>query len=161
MRLNKTPYPVKISAFTMVEVLLVMLIIGILTSLVTLNMSSPNYARFKSDVQKISSLLSIVADEAIYTNSVIACKVEPENFICKKYHDGEWSDLSLKKLVSWSWPQNLKIEDVYIDGIPLLANEPIKFLPTGDNSGMSFKVGNGDFSAWIDNDASGRFGITS
>ncbi len=147
--------------FTLIEMIIVIVIIAVMSAVVTLNVGAPNYSRFMAGVEKLSSTMSILSDEAIFTSSVISCDIDTTSLSCKKYRDGEWSELQLRRLISWGWPSGFKIMRVNINGVPLKDKQPIRFLPSGDNGGISIEVTNGEFSAWIDSDLSGRFKVAN
>lgn len=147
--------------FTLLEILIVLAIVGIMSAVVVLNVSSPSYATFLSNARKISATLGILSDQAAYTNSIIVCNVETNSLSCKSYKNGNWTDLNLQNIISWSWPQNLTIEQVYVNGAPLKQGEKIKFLATGDQIPMSFQVTDGRYTTWIDGDLNGNFEVNN
>lgn len=149
------------SGFTLIEIMIVMTIIAVMSAVVVLNVGSVNYSGFMADALKIASTLEIIADEAVYTNSVIACEVNADGFNCHSYKNGDWQDLNLKKLVVWSWPENMRIKAVYVDGHQLKDSDQIRFLPSGDIEQMSFLVSDGVHNAWVDGDMSGVFVVNN
>ena len=147
--------------FTLIEIIVVLVIIGVISAVVVLSVSAPSYSRFMSGVEKLSSTLAIIADEAVYSGSVISCSVTPTSMECKRYHDGDWSELPIRKLVSWGWPKDLKIMAIIVNGIPLRDKEPLRFFSSGDNPKISLQVSDGVYSAWIDSDLTGRYKISN
>ncbi|MEN9946911.1 MAG: type secretion system protein GspH [Pseudomonadota bacterium] len=147
--------------FTLIEIMIVIVIIAVMSAIVSLNVGSPNYSRFMTGVEKLANTFAILADESVFTNSVISCEVEPKSLSCRKYRDGEWKDLPLSKLMAWGWPQGFKINKIMINGIALRDKQLIKFIPSGDNGGISLEVTDGNFSAWIDSDLSGHFKVSN
>lgn len=150
----------KISAggFTLIEILIVIVIIAIMSSIVALNVGSSSGRTFKTDLFKIANFFELLADEAVYTNSVIACDVE-NGVHCKSYKNGEWNDLNLNKVASWKWPSNIQILEVRVAGIPLKEGERIRFPANGEMAPISFQVTDGVHKAWIDGDFSGEFKV--
>ena len=147
--------------FTLIEIMIVLVIIGLMSGVIVLNVGSSNYSGFMADASKIANALEIVADEAAYTNSVIACDVNFDGFICQAYKNGDWRELNLKNLVAWAWPNGIRIERVYINGQILKDNEKIRFYPHGDIDKMSFQISNGVHKVWIDGDMNGVFVINN
>ena len=129
-----------------------------MSGVVSLNVGSPRDRIFKSNLLKISNLLETLADQAVYTNSVIACNVG-DKFTCKTYKNGEWDDLNLGNVVSWTWPK-IQVLEIKIDGSRLKDNEPIRFPPSGEIEQMSFHISDGAEDAWIDGNLNGEFKVS-
>ena len=151
----------RIQGFTLIEIMIVLVIVAVMSGVIVLNVNAPSYSRFMSETLKISSLLEIIADESVYTNSVIVCDVARDGFACQSYKNGDWQEVNLKNLVAWGWPENLEIKQTYANGVPLKENEKIRFYPTGDLAPMSFEITDGVHNAWIDGDMSGTFVVNN
>jgi type II secretion system protein H len=147
--------------FTLIEIIVVIIIIAVMTSVVTLSVGGPSYSKFLGGAEKISNTFSILADEAVFTSSVVSCDVTPTSLKCRKYRDGEWNDLPLTRLVAWGWPKDLRIAQVVLNGVPIKDKQPILFLPSGDNGDISIQVVDQQYSAWIDGDMSGRYKVSN
>jgi hypothetical protein len=129
-----------------------------MSGVVALNVGSPKNRVFKSDLLKIANFLETLADQAVYTNSVITCMVG-DGITCKTYKNGEWDNLNLTKIVSWQWP-HVQILEIRVDGTRLKDNEPIRFSPSGDIEQMSFHVSDGEHDAWVDGSLNGEFTVS-
>jgi prepilin-type N-terminal cleavage/methylation domain-containing protein len=122
--------------FTLIEIMIVLVIIAIMSGVVVLNVGSTNYSGFMAEGLKIASTLEIIADEAVYTNSVIVCDVR-------------------------GWPKDMQIKTTYVNGRPLKDNEKIRFYPNGDVMPMSFQISNGIYTAWVDGNMNGIFVVNN
>ncbi len=147
--------------FTLIEMMVVITIIAIMSTVVAVNIGAPSYSRFLSNAEKLASALAVISDEAIYSGNVISCNFSSNSVSCNKYHDGEWAELKMRSLISWGWPEGLSIKRIYINGVPLPDKEPLRFMPSGDNGGISIQVTDGEYSAWIDSDMIGRYKVSS
>lgn len=147
--------------FTLIEIMIVLVIIAIMSGVVVLNVSSSNYAGFTAEGVKIASELEILADEAVYTNSVIVCDVTTDGFTCQSYKNGDWSELNIRKLISWGWPRNIQIISTIINGRPIKDGEKIRFYPSGDIVPMSFQFSDGTHKAWVDGNMDGVFVVNN
>ena len=147
--------------FTLIEIMIVLVIIGVMSAVATISITAQSYSRFLASAEKLNATFSILSDDAIYTSSVIACSLASDNITCSRYRDGEWDDLDLKKLLSWSWPSGLVVKQVLINGNQIKEKQQIKFLPSGDNDSLSVEVSNGEFSSWIDSDLTGKFKVSN
>lgn len=149
------------NGFTLIEVMIVLVIIGVMSAIAAISVNAPSYSRFLASTEKLTATFSILSDDAIYTSSVIACSLDTNNIKCSRYRDGEWNDLDLKNLLSWSWPSDLVIKRVLINGNPIRDKQQVKFLPSGDNDSLSVEVSNGEFTSWIDSDLTGRYKVSN
>lgn len=146
--------------FTLIEIIIVITIIAIMSAVVVLNVSAPNFSRFKGGAEKFSSTLSILADEAIYSGDVISCNISQTNMTCSRYHDGEWVDMDLRRVVSWGWPKDFSVIKISVNGVPIKDKQTVQFFPSGDNVSLSLEVTDGVYTAWVDSDMAGRFKVS-
>ena len=149
------------TGFTLLEIMIVLVIVGIMSTVLVLNIGASTYTTFMSDAKKIAATLSIISDEAVYTNSVISCKIDTNGFNCRSYKNEQWSALNINKLVSWSWPKNFTVQQVLINGVPIKENETIKFFANGDQQPTSIQVSNGKYTTWVDGDMNGIFQVNN
>ena len=151
----------KKSGFTLIEIMVVIFIIGIMATIISVNISAPNYSRFMSQSIKLANTFEIISDEAVYTNSLISCKIDPKGITCDGYRNGEWRDINMTDLVSWGWPKNLEIKQIIVGGTILKDGEKLEFLSNGDTPLMSIEVSDGVYSAWIDSGLTGKFKVSN
>ncbi len=147
--------------FTLIEIMIVLVIIGVMASVAMLKLTSSNYSGFAADGVKISSTLEVLADESVYTNSVVACDITNDGFVCQGYKNGEWRDINMRSLISWPWPRNIQIKSIYISGRPIKDDEKIRFFPNGNIPPMSFQFTDGTHTAWVDGDMNGDFQVNN
>lgn len=148
------------NGFTLIEILIVLLIVAVMSTVVVLNINSPSYGKFMALTQKAATTFEIIGDQAVYTNSVIVCNLK-DQMSCQNYKDGEWNPLQLSRILSWKWPDELEVLQVYVNGSKLQSEWEIRFLPTGDFGLISIQVTNGRYTAWIDSDISGDFKVSN
>jgi prepilin-type N-terminal cleavage/methylation domain-containing protein len=151
----------RLRGFTLFEILIVLVIIAIMSGVAVLSVSGANYPRFTSEANKISNLLELISDQAVYTNSVIQCEAATYGITCQAYRSGEWTDLNLSRIVSWQWPNKIRIQRVIVNGMPLKDGQQLQFLPNGGNDAISIQITNGVYSTWIDNDLNDNFRISN
>ena len=147
--------------FTLFEIIIVLVIIAMMSAVAVLSVSSVNYSRFTSEANKISNLLELISDQSVYTNSVIRCDVAKYGLTCQSYRNGEWSDLNLARIVTWQWPNTIRIQRVIVNGAPLKDGQQLQFLPNGGNDAISIQITNGTYSTWIDNDLNDNFKVSN
>ncbi len=152
---------IKNKGFTLLEILVVITIIAIMSSVIILNIAAPTYSKFKSDVNKIAITFDLLVENAIFTNSVIVCKLDNNLLNCKSYKNDDWNDIDFSKIVSWNWPKNFIIKKVYINDSELQDNQKIYFMPSGFQTPVSFLITDGNYQIWVDGDINGKFTLSN
>jgi prepilin-type N-terminal cleavage/methylation domain-containing protein len=148
--------------FTLIEMMVVLFVIGILSTVTVMSINAPSFTRFLTKAEQLSQSLAILSDEAIYSNSLISCKLYKQNITCRSYTDGEWVDMDLRRTYSWGWPENLVIKQVLINEIPINSEKtPINFDPSGDNELLAIEVTDGVYTVWIYGDLAGKYWVSS
>ncbi len=147
--------------FTLLEILIVLAIIAIMSSVITLNIGASSYLTFMSKAKKIAVTLSVLNEEAIYTDSVIDCTINEANLECEKYKNGQWVDLNLNQIISWKWPNNIKVQSLVINGITVNNTNNIKFLPNDYGDQTSIQITDGEYYTWVDGDIHNNFQVNN
>lgn len=147
--------------FTLLEVLIVLFIIGIMAMVTAINVNVPNYSRFQNKVEQLSQSFAIISDEAVYSRSLIACRIGKSSINCRKYSNDDWEDVDLKRLLSMGWPEDIKIKQVLINGSLITEKNTVNFYPSGDNDSLAIEVSDGNFSSWIYGDLTGRYWVSN
>jgi prepilin-type N-terminal cleavage/methylation domain-containing protein len=150
----------KTAGFTLLEIMIVLAIIAVMASVAVLKVSGTSQGGFINKVNKIAVFFEVLGDHAVYTNSVLVCEPNPIGLDCKKYKNGEWNDISLSQITTWRWPEDIKIEQVLINGRPMKQGDKIYFTPDYRAILLSIRLTNGVFSAWIDNDLTGVYKVS-
>lgn len=149
------------NGFTLIEMMIVVFIIGILSTVTVLNVNAPNFSRFLSKAEQLSQSLAVLSDDAIYSSTLISCYVSSHSISCSKYVDGDWQDINVRSMMSWGWPDGVVVKQILINGIPIKEKQSIDFRPSGDNDSIAIEVSDGVYSVWIYGDLSGRYWVSS
>ncbi len=151
----------KTDGFTLLEIIIVLAIIAIMASVAVLKVSSISQGGFLNKANKIAVFFEVLGDHAVYTNSFLVCEPNPIGLDCKKYKNDEWSDIPLSKITTWTWPEDIRIEQVKINGRIMKQGDKIYFSPDYRANLLSIRITNGKFSAWIDNDLTGNYKVSN
>jgi general secretion pathway protein H len=155
-------FKVKKLGFTLIEMMVVLFVIGILSTVTMMSINAPSFTRFLTKAEQLSESLAILSDEAIYSGSLISCNLRKESISCRRYRDGEWSDLDLRRVFSWGWPDSVVIKQVMINGTPINGEkQTVNFDPSGDNDLLSIEVSDGVYTVWIYGDLTGKYWVSS
>lgn len=148
--------------FTLLEVMIALVIISIMSGLIGLNINASHYSTFMANANKVASTLSALADEAVYSDSVISCKVNNNGLDCSRYKNQTWQALPISKVVSWDWPDSIHVLQLSVGGVFLKEHERvIKFYPTGDSSPTSLQITDTVNKTWIDSSFTGGFVVNN
>ena len=133
--------------FTLIEVLVVILIIGITTTLITLNFSSLNSIEKQSN--SIDKRLSYLTEESIITGRVIGWYATNSGHYAAYLSNNDPIDEN-EFFLETSWDDNSSLKKIfkYADGTYIeLGNDKAKkpiliFYPSGENSGGQIDIYN-------------------
>ena len=84
-----------IPGFTLIELLIVVLIIGIVSSMAVLYIDTA-HDRLKSEVQILTQMIAITRDQAILSGKPMAISFEPEQYAFSQWNGRKWQKLTTK-----------------------------------------------------------------
>ena len=136
--------------FTLIEVLVVILIIGITTTLITLNFSSLNSIEKQSN--SIDKRFTYLTEESIITGRVIGWYATNSSHYASYLSNNDPSNEN-EPFLETSWDANSSLKKIfkYADGSYIeLGNDKSKkpiliFYPSGENSGGTLELHHSDF----------------
>jgi general secretion pathway protein H len=79
--------------FTLLELLVVLVIIGLMLGLVSFNALPSERQNLQKEAQRIALLLALARDEAIVRNRLVAFEAEPEVYRFLVREDNQWHSL--------------------------------------------------------------------
>ena len=148
------------AGFTLVEVMVVLVIIGITLGLVSLNAMPSTHQNLEGEAKRIALLLQLARDEAIVRNRLVAFEADPEGYRFLVRNEAQWTPL---------------LQDDMLRGRPF-KSAPLKLLldPAGAGSANPLRItfgrepvdkpftltlANGDDSVAIRADGIGHFSV--
>ncbi|MDH5638385.1 MAG: GspH/FimT family pseudopilin [Nitrospinota bacterium] len=124
--------------FTLLEVLVVLVIIGVSLSLVTLNLEPSPAKVLDMEARRMVMYLENARDEAIYSGRPVWWSAQDDGLTFWKRDDGEWVKLEKDDFISeFKLEQKVKIESLDVDGISAKKGEVTPFFPAGFGPGFS------------------------
>lgn len=149
------------SGFTLMEMMIVIFIIGILSMVTAINVSAPNFSRFLSKAEQLSQSFAVLSDDAVYSGTLLACRLDVKSISCSRYKDGEWGYVDMRRMFSWGWPDGVTVKQVLVNGVALRDKQTINFNPNGDNDSLAIEITDGVYSIWIYGDLTGKYWVSS
>jgi len=108
LRLNKSAGSYRrqgwcVAGFTLIEMLVVLLIIGIIMSMVTLSIRSDDRAeKMEEEMQRIQALLKMAREEAVMQDEDIALRVSDNSYAFEVLGEKGWQPISDDKIFTRS-----------------------------------------------------------
>ncbi|MCL1115066.1 type II secretion system minor pseudopilin GspH [Shewanella basaltis] len=108
------------AGFTLLEVLLVALLMGLVAAAVTISMSvaGPEQA-LKKQAQRFMSATEMVLDESVLSGQFIGIVIDEHEYQFVFYKEGEWTPVEQDRLLATQQMEPGVMLDVVIDGMPL------------------------------------------
>lgn len=94
--------PARVSGFTLVELMVVLLIIGLMASVVVFSIPGGSSA-LEEDAQRFAARTAALRDNAILQSRPMAVQVTPSGYSFLERRKGSWSVIEDKPFVSTSW----------------------------------------------------------
>lgn len=132
--------------FTLVELMVVLVIIGLMSGAVLLTMSDPR-GRLSDDADRFAGRVRAARDRAVVLARPVAIWVGPGGYGFEERRDGRWVALDAKPLEQTDWTGGARAEAgdqarsrLYFDTIGR-ADQPMAFTLTRDGRSLPVSVG--------------------
>ncbi|MDF0534573.1 type II secretion system minor pseudopilin GspH [Shewanella yunxiaonensis] len=114
----------RLQGFTLLEVMLVILLMGLMAAAVTLSIGGGDQQQqLKREAQRFISVTEAVADEAVLSGQFVGIVVDKNAYHYVIYIDDKWQPLQRDNLVSeHQLPEGIST-DIEVEGLPLDQDE--------------------------------------
>jgi general secretion pathway protein H len=138
--------------FTLVEILVVLVIIGITLALVSVNFAKDDRAELRNEAQRLALLYQAARDEAISTGKAVAWVANGSQYgFFHSDADNKWSDaIAEAPFTGQSFAPRITLVELQVNGAKVALDTPVVFSSSGMNT---------PFQAMLDS-AGERLGIT-
>lgn len=128
------------AGFTLIEILVVLVIIGITVAMVSINLMPDDKRVLTTEAQKLALLFEQARDEAIISGKEIAWSVEGDKTrFWRKDDKGKWTPYSGDDLFrDRDHAPEVKLVELQINSVKAAMNERLIFSPSGMN--MPFRL---------------------
>lgn len=112
------------AGFTLLEVLLVALLMGLVAAAVTIsiNVAGPEQA-LKKQAQRFMSATEMVLDESVLSGQFIGIVIDEDEYQFVFYKEGKWMPVEQDRLLATQQMEPGVVLDVVIDGMPLVQED--------------------------------------
>lgn len=131
-----SPYPGLPSGFTLIEILVVLVVIGITIAMVGVNLQRDPKAALREEAQRLALLLSAARSEAIATGKSLAWVADPPNYgFYTRGEDRKWTEpMGEAPLSQGTFPEPIRLALVQINRANVPVNTPLVFSASGLNA---------------------------
>lgn len=122
----------RFSGFTLIEVLIVMLIMGLLVGLVSTILRPDDRALLRIEAERLAQLLDLTATESRLSGQVMGWTADGPGYRFWRMTEAGWSEIRDNDLLrARTLPQNMMISRVRIEHAPARGAMRVEFSPYG------------------------------
>lgn len=151
------------TGFTLVEILVVLVIIGITVGLVSINFMPDDRRTLLTEAQKLTLLLEQAHDEAIISGKDIAWSVEGDTYrFWHRNEQGQWAQTSGDELFrERPLAPEVQLAELQINLVKTATNERLIFSPGGLNAPFSINLVLHERHVLIKGDSAGKITLVA
>ncbi|WP_269530755.1 type II secretion system minor pseudopilin GspH [Chitinimonas sp. BJYL2] len=151
------------AGFTLIEILVVMVIVGIIVTLAAVRFGGSDQDALIREAERLSLLLEAARDEAIATGTTLGFDAEDQQYrFWQQGQDYTWQPLSGNDtLRPRELPVPVRLGDIRVNRQPLVAGQKVVFTPSGVNAPFEFTISAGAELRRLSADALGRVAVAA
>ncbi len=133
------------AGFTLVELMVVIVIIGLLSGAVMLTMADPR-GRLTADIDRFSGRVKAARDSAIIAGSPVALWVSPTAYGFERRTKGQWLAITDGPLASQDWSGEARAETGQASQIRIVfdtvgrADQPLRFVLAREDRRIALRM---------------------
>ena len=147
--------------FTLVEILVVLVIIGITIALISVNFRRDPKSELRTEAQRLTLLLQAARTEAITTGKPLAWIALPHAYgFYQRDAERRWSvALTEPPFAQTALPTQISVADVNINRAQMPIDTPLVFSASGLNQPFRLELAAGGERMQVQGDAGGHIGV--
>jgi general secretion pathway protein H len=128
--------------FTLIEIMVVMVIIGITMSLVSVNFNRDEGKVLSEEANRLAALLEHAQSEAMITGKPVAWSAQPGKYqFWERGKEGKWDEPSSDEILrERSFPVEIEWGEIKVAGNPIKLDERLIFLAGGLNQPFEMRI---------------------
>lgn len=158
--------PARVAGFTLIEMLVVLIIVGVTLGMVSVNLTPDNRQVLESEAQRLALLFEQARDEAVTSARAIAWSAGPNGAgsyqFWRRGVDSTWASLDDVQIFRPRQLQSpVKLTNLVINENRAAPEERLIFSPSGFNAPFELALASGAERLTINGDAGGRIRIAA
>lgn len=160
--LPKAQNPQLAAGFTLIEILVVMVIIGVIVTLAAVRFGGNDVDTLQQEAERMSLLLETARDEAIAGGNLLGLAPSAHGYrFMKQDATAHWVPLDDNEVLRpRTLPDMVSLENPRVNLQPLLPDTYVAFSPSGVNAPFSITLRTGEVTRILSADALGRVSLT-
>lgn len=136
--------------FTLFEILVALLIIGLVVGVATLSIRDPAPEKLREETRRLAALITLTQEEAILQARDFGIAFWQHGYSFHEFRDGKWQKIEQDRTLNQhELPQNLRLqlvlEDIDVTMSPVITEKPQVFiLSSGELSPFKIRLGFSD-----------------
>lgn len=153
--------PAPAAGFTLIEVMVVVLIIGILATVLVIVAAPGDAATADREARRLAALLELAMGESRASGQSIAWSPERDGYsFWRRTDDGDWTRYPESSVYRQrSLPGNTALGEVRVDGREVPPGERVTFSPYGLRAAIRATLGAGNAQVVLEGSALGRVAL--
>lgn len=146
------------AGFTLIEVLVVLVIVGIVVTIAALRFGDSDGSRIVREAERLSLLLELARDESISSGNTLGWSAEEVGYrFWRRDAEGIWRELTdHENLRPRTLPEGMTLGEIRVNRVPLGPEEKLMFTPSGVNSAFTLLLKQGEAWRRLNGDVMGR-----
>ncbi|PHV11715.1 GspH/FimT family pseudopilin [Chitinimonas sp. BJB300] len=151
------------AGFTLIEILVVLVIIGIVVALAAVRFSASDQDTLQRESERLALLLESARDEAISLGQPIGFAVQTGGYLFSQQDaESKWSVVEKNEILRpRELPTPVVLENIRVNLVPLGADGRLVFSPSGVNAPFTFVLRAGEYRRVLSADPIGRLAVTN
>lgn len=131
--MNGAAVPWRVRGFTLIEMLVVLMIMGIFLGLIRANLRPSEQDLLRTEAERLAQLLDLAAEESRLTGKSLAWTADESGYrFWHRAGDNEWAEIRDSDLLrARSLPQGMTISDLRVEAMGPQKSMRLEFSPNG------------------------------
>lgn len=149
------------AGYTLLEALIVLAILGVMTSLMVVNFERNEAQALEHEAQRLAALLRAARDEAVLSGHALAWRAHTGGHtFLRRDGDSAWRPLEPgTPYGARAWPEPVALTRFQLNGMPGVSGAPLVFSSSGVNPPFELELASGGWRVALHADFSGAIRV--
>jgi len=145
------------SGFTLLEIMVVVLIIGVLLAMISLSTSPNPRTKLRDEATRLATVMQTAQEEAILQGKLFAINIGEDGYAFYEYGLGGMEAIAGDKILKpRKLPENIRITKAVVDGPKVDKKIWILLYPTGELTAFGITFSDQDYHWSVEGDPGGN-----